>query len=189
MTKTSKKIVALVCFAAALLTASVILFVFYGRYGTPWIYPTAITLLTVFYHFAMRLAVGELVTLKYNKREFDINRADFRLMSFEGELYKKLKVKKWIKYAITAKPEKFDLRQVTLEQLLHNMLQAELVHRIICVLSFVPILFSIPFGNPGAFIITSVFACLVDLEYVIIQRYNRPRVIRLIKKSKKENVL
>lgn len=52
------------------------------------------------------------------------------------------------------------------------------MHRIIMVLSFVPLLFIIPFGEPAVFAITSVAACLIDCTFVIIQRYNRPRVLR-----------
>ena len=47
-------------------------------------------------------------------------------------------------------------------------------------LSFVPLVLIIPYGVPAVFILTSVFACLIDLQFVMIQRYNRPRVIRLM---------
>ncbi len=66
--------------------------------------------------------------------------------------------------------------------MLHNMLQAELVHRIIMVLSFLPLLLIIPYGVPGIFIATSAAACLLDLIFVMIQRYNRPRIVRLLKR-------
>ncbi len=69
---------------------------------------------------------------------------------------------------------------LNLQELLHNMMQAELVHRIIMLLSFVPLLFIIPFGEPAVFIITSLASAALDGCFVIIQRYNRPRVIRLL---------
>lgn len=144
-----------------------------------------VTLLTVFYHFAMRVIVGETVTVICKTRMFDADSFGFRIHSFEPELYKILKVKKWKTKVITAKPEQFDLRKVSPEELLHNMLQAELVHRIIMVLSFLPLLLIIPYGAPGVFILTSICACLSDLIFVIIQRYNRPRVIKLMKHYQK----
>ena len=108
------------------------------------------------------------------------------MYKFEPELYKRLKVKKWKKNIITAKPEQFDISKNSMEALLHNIAQAELVHRIIMVLSFVPLILIIPYGAPAIFIITSVFSCMIDLQFVIIQRYNRPRVIRLIEMNKKQ---
>ena len=84
---------------------------------------------------------------------------------------------------ITAKPEQFDIRHISMETLLHNVAQAELVHRIIMVLSFVPLVLFIPYGVPWVFILTSVFACLIDLQFVMMQRYNRPRIIRLMERQ------
>ena len=61
------------------------------------------------------------------------------------------------------------------------MCQAEIVHEIIIVLSFVPIIFSIWFGELLVFIITSVISALIDSIFVMLQRYNRSRIIKLIK--------
>ncbi len=96
-----------------------------------------------------------------------------------------LNVKKWKSKAITAKPEQFDLRKVTPKELLHNTLQAELVHRYIMALSFLPLFLIIPYGVPAVFILTSAAACLLDCVFVIIQRYNRPRIIRILKHYEK----
>jgi hypothetical protein len=59
------------------------------------------------------------------------------------------------------------------------MCQSEIVHEIIFVLSFMPILAIIWFGEPLAFIITSILSALFDLMFVIMQRYNRNRILRL----------
>ena len=115
-----------------------------------------------------------------SNRKFDLTSVGFRQLKFEPKLYKVLRVKKWKKFSITAKPNQFDLEQNSAESLLHNIAMAELAHRIIMVLSFVPLILIIPYGTPAVFIITSVCACLIDLKYVIIQRYNRPRVLKLI---------
>lgn len=139
-----------------------------------------VTFLTISYHFVMRLIVGELITVRYRNRKFDLNSTGFHLYKFEPELYKRLKVKKWKKNIITAKPEQFNIRKNSMEDLLHNIAQAELVHRIIMVLSFVPLLLIIPYGVPIIFIMTSVLSCLIDLQFVIVQRYNRPRVMKLM---------
>ncbi|MDO4978300.1 MAG: hypothetical protein Q4E53_13695 [Eubacteriales bacterium] len=156
-------------------------FLLYRSFRQQWMLSLAITLLTIFYHFAMRLVVGEVITVIFKNREFPQDRWGFPLYDFEKGLYRKLRVKQWKMSMITAKPEQFDLKQVSLKELLHNMMQAELVHRIIMILSFLPLFFIIPFGEPIVFIVTSIIACMMDSIFVIIQRYNRPRVVKLIK--------
>ena len=74
-----------------------------------------------------------------------------------------------------------------MDELLHNVAQAELVHRIIIVLSFVPLLLISPYGVPMVFVVTSIVAALIDLQFVIIQRYNRPRVMKLLKMKTLDN--
>lgn len=150
-----------------------------------WLLSMYVTLLTTFYHFAMRLIVGEAVTVIYKNQEFNMNSFGFRIRSYEHKVYKILHVKNWKSKVIAAKPEQFDLGKISLTEVLHNMLQAELVHRIIMVLSFLPLLLIFPYGVPGVFIVTSVAACLFDLMFVIIQRYNRPRVTKLLKRYEK----
>lgn len=150
-----------------------------------WMRPLYITLLTAFYHFAMRLAVGEAVAAVYKNREFHPDSLGFRIRSYEPKLYQLLRVKKWKSKVITADPGLFDLRKRSPEELLHSMLQAELVHRVIMVLSFLPLLLILPYGEPGVFIGTSIAACAFDAVFVIIQRYNRPRIIRLIMRKEK----
>lgn len=165
--------------------AALTLFFMHRRFGQAWMLPTAITALTVFYHFAMRLAVGEGITVLFKGREFPQDRLGFRMYSFEKGLYRRLKVKQWKLNVITAKPEQFEIGQVSPRELLHNVMQAELVHRCIMLLSFVPLLFIIPFGEPAVFIITSAAACLTDCVFVVIQRYNRPRVIKYVALAEK----
>ena len=54
------------------------------------------------------------------------------------------------------------------------------------VLSFVPVAFSVWFGSLGVFLITSFAAFLFDSVFVILQRYNRPRLMRLAGRGKRE---
>ncbi|MDE6727234.1 MAG: hypothetical protein K2J80_04760, partial [Oscillospiraceae bacterium] len=44
--------------------------------------------------------------------------------------------------------------------------------------SLASITFAFVFGSLPAFLITGVLGALVDLVFVIVQRYNRPRLIR-----------
>lgn len=145
-----------------------------------WMLSVYITLLTAFYHFAMRLAVGMAVTRLFQNRDFPMDSWGFRIRGYEHRLYQLLRVKKWKSKVITAQHEQFDLRKAGPEEVLHNMLQAELAHRVIMALSFLPLLLILPYGEPGVFLSTSIAACLFDAVFVIIQRFNRPRMLRLL---------
>lgn len=46
-------------------------------------------------------------------------------------------------------------------------------------MSFLPLLAAIPFGSFWVFFLTSLGGALFDLSLAILQRYNRPRVLRL----------
>ena len=137
-----------------------------------------ITLGVSLYHFVMRLLVGTIVNSIMNNKG-NPGCFWFREKSFEDKLYKFLRVRNWKKYVPTYDPEIFNTSNKSVEELIGATCQAELVHEVIIVLSLAPILL-IPFlGGAIAFIVTSILSMLIDLVFVIIQRYNRPRLIRV----------
>ena len=149
----------------------------YRHFAAGWILSAAITFFTVFYHFAMRLAVGTLVPNRFSHRSFW-----FRPRDFEAGLYEKLRLKKWKDHMPTYDPRLFSLKENTLDEIVNNMCQAEVVHEIIILLSFIPLLFSMVWDAFFVFLITSLLAALLDLSFVMMQRYNRPRILRLAQK-------
>ena len=70
------------------------------------------------------------------------------------------------------------MKNLTPAEMLRSMVQAETGHLMIMLLSFLPLLLIIPYGTAPVFIITSVLACMMEVPFVIIQRYNIPRIIR-----------
>ena len=155
--------------------------VVYHFTGTRFFFSTAITFGTMLYHFAVRLAVGFLIDAKYHNR-MDYTKKWFAEKGFERNLYKMLRVKKWKKHLPTYTPENFDLKSHSISEIVQVTCQSEIVHEVNMMLSFVPVVFSIWFGSVGVFVITSCAAFLFDSIFVIMQRYNRPRLMRLIKK-------
>ena len=149
----------------------------YRHFAAGWLLSAAITFFTVFYHFAMRLAVGTLVPNRFSHRSFW-----FRPKDFEAGLYEKLRLKKWKDRMPTYDPRLFSLKENTLDEIVNNMCQAEVVHEIIILLSFIPLLFSMVWDAFFVFLITSLLAALLDLSFVMMQRYNRPRILRLAQK-------
>ncbi len=142
----------------------------------------AITFGTIFYHLAMRLAVG-----KFTPHSFSYKSLWFKKKSFEKPLYKVLRVKKWKGKMPSYNPSSYMTRDNNLEDIVNTMCRNEVIHEAIALLSFVPILFSFVFGTAAVFIITSFTACFVDLIFVVMQRYNRPRIVRLIERKSKRN--
>ena len=132
----------------------------------------------------MRLLVGYVINRLLNNH-VDYRRRWFQVGAAEQKLYQKMRVKKWKGKMATYDPDCFDSRIHTWEEIAQAMCQAELVHEVIILLSFVPILAAIPFGAWFVFVITSVFAACYDAMFVIMQRYNRPRVVKLMEKTEK----
>lgn len=141
-----------------------------------------ITFMTFSYHFIMRLIVGAVTNLLFGKF-YDYNSKWFTQKPFEKKLYKILKVKKWKEKVPMWNPGSFSTANHDLSEIAKAMCNAEVVHEVIVVLSFVPIIFSIEYGVPVVFIITSILAAAVDTVFVIVQRYNRPRIVKLINKK------
>lgn len=173
-----KMIKYMTCIIAGLFTAFVVA---YEMTSEPAFLTLAITFGTAFYHFTMRLLVGAAYNILMN------NKADyagkwFQVKDWEQEIYRVLRVKKWKKIVPTYDADLFNPSKKNWDEIAQAMCQSELVHETIALLSLVPILFSLCFGAVGVFVITSVMAASFDLALVVVQRYNRPRVIRMIKR-------
>ena len=170
--------------ALGTLIATILLTILYRSSPTGVILSLAITAGTTCYHFAMRLAVGSLYNL------FMANRADYRkawyqLRPWETTLYERLRVKDWKGKMPTYDPDLFNPRKHSWDEIAQAMCQSELVHETIVMLSFLPILASVWFGSIGVFIITSMFGAFIDMIFVIMQRYNRLRIIEIVDRSKR----
>ena len=175
-----KKAMYLAAAISGFLTAVFIILVFSGL---RWAMPYAITFATCLYHFAMRLLVGHCLN-RIMGNQADYRKGWYQLRSIEKRLYKLFKVKKWKANMPTYDPSCFDPELHSWDEIAQAMCQAEIVHEVIAVLSFLPLLATILFGEFPVFFMTSLLSACFDLCFVIIQRFNRPRVIRLIEKER-----
>ena len=162
-----------------LLIITVIIICIYIAFEIDLFKALAITFAITFYHFAMRLLVGYIYQVKLNNN-VSWKSKWFYVSEKEMYLYKIINVKSWKKFIPTYDSSSFDVKTKSFEQIVMAMCQAELVHETIMVFSFLPIIASIWFGSIGVFIITSIISALIDFIFVILQRYNRPRVIKLL---------
>ncbi len=76
-------------------------------------------------------------------------------------------------------PDTFSPKKHTWSEIAQAMCQSELVHEVNVILSFVPIIVTIWFGSFFVFLITSIGGAVFDLIFVVMQRYNRARVIKI----------
>ena len=79
----------------------------------------------------------------------------------------------------TYSPEAFSPRLHSWEEIVRATCQSELVHEANIALSFPPLLASLWFGAFGVFLITSLCGAAFDLSFVVMQRYNRGRIVKL----------
>lgn len=136
----------------------------------------------ILYHFGLRIYFGILT----KKLKINYNHPWYKTHSFEEPLYKLLQVRQWKEKVLTFEPDKYDFENVTLEELATTMSKSELDHWINEIISLFSMLFILLWGCPPAFIISAVAAMLFDAQFIIVQRYNRPVVLRLMNKRERK---
>ena len=161
---------------------TILLFLYEPGRQTDWWLPCILSFGTTAYHFMMRLAVGYLLQ-KLTDYDFDYRHVWFQPRKWEPAIYKKLQVRKWKGKIPTYAPNQFSLEHQSLHRVIQKMCGAELVHEIIMVFSFLPLLAVPLWGEFWVFLITSALAALFDSIFVMAQRYNRPRVARIYEKQ------
>ena len=174
----------LVMKATALITVllTAMLSAAYSFFHQGWMLDAAITFGTTAYHFVMRLAVGYIIP-KLTNYDFDYRRRWFQPRAWEPGFYKLLRIKRWKGKLPTYAPGQFSLAENSLHRIIQNMCGAELVHEVIMVLSFLPLLTVPVFGAFPVFFITSLLSALFDGLFVMAQRFNRPRLVRIYEKQ------
>lgn len=114
----------------------------------------------------------------------------FRSFDFEksGALYEKLNIRKWqAKVPDMSKvlPKLMPPKNLSgnyadrLPVMIMETCVAELTHIVVSILGL-PCLWMWP--GIGGIVVTAAFIILLNVPYILIQRYNRPRLIRLYKK-------
>lgn len=143
-----------------------------------------ITIGITLYHFVMRLLVGTIIDLIMKNRA-NYKNMWFREKFFEKKLYDLMRVRAWKKYLPTYSPDTFDTSKKTIIEIIGSTCQAEIVHEVIMVLSLLPIIFIPILGGISAVIVTSILAMLFDALFVILQRYNRIKLIKVMNRFQK----
>lgn len=166
--------------AVAAALAAVCFLLYYCKiYSAGWILWIGIIGFMIMYHLWLRLIMGNVSKLfKINYRQ-----RWFKERGFEKGLYSFLKVKDWKDKTLTYNPHLFSLKDYTPEQIADTMAKAETDHWINEIISLSSILFTFVWGQGWIFALTAVLAMIFDGQFILIQRYNRPRVLRLIRRQ------
>ena len=163
------------------ITAAVCFGLYYGNKSESdavlWI---GIVAFMIVYHFWGRILMGNV------SKWFKLNHNHwwFKERSFEKGLYKLLLVKKWKGKALTYNPESFSLNVHSLDEIVAVMTKSEVDHWINEIISLCSILFSLLWGELWIFIITAVCAMIFDAQFIVIQRFNRPRLLNILEKQR-----
>ena len=182
-TKKSGPAIFMYCVIGITIITSLICFtLYYGNiYKNPIILWTGITAFTIMYHFWVRIIMGNVS--KLFKNYINYKQWWFKEKKFEKSFYKVLRVKDWKGKALTYNPESFSLKNHSLEEIANTMTKSELDHWINEAISLSTLLFSILWGEFWIFLITAIAAMIFDSQFIIIQRYNRPRIVKILEKE------
>ena len=166
------------CFIMAFFTA-----ILYRSSNSEICLTLAITFGTITYHLGMRLLVGLLYNIGMKNRA-DYTKKWYQIHSWESRLYQFLRVKKCKAKMPTYNPDIFSNRKHTWDEIAQAMCQSELVHETNILFSFVPLVASVRFGAFSVFLITSICSAAFDLLFVIMQRYNRSRIVKMVLRNR-----
>jgi len=162
----------------SVITSAICLFLHYsGKTETDSVLWAGIVAFMIVYHLWGRIIMGNVTKLfKYNYSSWW-----FQEKKFEKGFYQLLRVKKWKGKALTYNPEAFSLEKHTLEEIAQVMTKSEVDHWVNEVISLISILFSLIWGEVWIFILTAILAMIFDAQFIVIQRFNRPRILRILK--------
>ena len=172
-----------------LITCIICFTLYYGNfYKNGKVLWTGVVTFTIMYHFWVRIILGNVS--KLFKKKINYKQKWFQELKFEKSLYKLLHVKEWKDKAFTYNPRDFSLKDRALEDILNTTAKSEVDHWINEAISVSTMFFGLIWGKPWLFIISAICAMIFDSQFIIIQRYNRPRLAKVVQREnrKKETV-
>lgn len=136
----------------------------------------------ILYQFFLRIFSGNIT----KRIRIDRKAYFFREKPFEKKLYRILRVRKWRDKVLTYDPDAFSLKKHSWDEIADAMTKAELDHWINEIISLTSILFSLLWGHTALFAIVAVLVMLFDAQFIALQRFNRPKVEKIVNSSKKQ---
>lgn len=184
----SKTLLRFIILTSILNVAFIISGVLIGIYGfiQPY-YAIFVTLFMFAFHLDIRILVAYICYLFTNK--INIDKKKYLISKFEYQRLEKLKIKNWKDHFVTMFKDRFVLngndRKTRIEIILKNNIIAEITHWLCFFFGLLGILlgYLISKDELVVYIVTSIVAgILFDFPPILIQRYNRYRLLSLKKK-------
>ena len=170
--------------AVMTLLSAVMLALYYGGITDSGIVRwTGIVSFMILYHFGMRILMGEVNKLW----KISYKSAFFRPLKFEKRLYSLLRVRLWRDKVLTFRPDEFLMSKNTLDDIANTMAKVEVDHWVNEIISVSAIFFSLLWGAFPIFLVSSAVAMLFDAQFIALQRFNRPHVVRLIEAKERKS--
>ena len=129
-----------------------------------------------------------------SKNRFCTDRFPFRSLPFEqdGRIYEKLKIRAWqIRVPDMSRilpalmpPKQFRGERERLPEMIRETCVAELTHEL---LSMLGLLCLAIWPGAGGVIVTLVYILIGNLPFILIQRFNRPRLLRLLARTSRDD--
>ncbi len=141
--------------------------------------------LLLFVHLLITHLCAPIIFIIFRKK-FNYNNFWFRPKKIEIFLYKFLRVRKWKSKIVVYDKNQFSLTLHSAEEVVYMMCHAELVHEFIAICSFLPAFLSMKGVNFILIIITSIIFAIIHLMCSIVQRYNRPYLVKFINRRNKK---
>ena len=95
-----------------------------------------------------------------------------------------MRVRRWKEKVLTYDPAAFSVKDHSLEEIANTMTKAETDHWINELISLTTLLFAVLWGELWIFLITAIFAMIFDAQFIVVQRYNRPVVLRVMERRR-----
>lgn len=170
----------------AVITAliSIVLFIIHRLTNSDVLFTLSLLFGVIAYHFIYKIVVARFISKTFdNKIGYD--KAWFREKKWEKKVYKILNVKSWKDKLPTENETDFSIKDKTIEEIIGATCQAELDHGVNQLFSLVPLIIMAFIGYPAIFIPTTALSFVVEIPFIFVQRYNRPRLIKILEKQKK----
>ncbi len=152
-----------------------------------------ITVINIAFWTALHILGAAFITSFVPKKIYEPSNLLFKERAFEKNLYNVIKVSKWKgKLPIYQKKGALDRKHIPenlsidhLEQFVIDTCKAELVHLLIGILGFSSVVFVICKVEPFfTFIVIAIVMNFAQIPFILVQRYNRPRLLKLIYRTK-----
>lgn len=170
----------------SMLISGILFYIFYSlekKYDRIWIDYAKDIFLVVFSQLVITHICAPIVFMIF-RMKFNYNSFWFRPKRFESNLYKFIVVKKWKNKVSQYDKNQFSFKVHSMEKVICTMCHAEVVHELTAAVSFLPVILFSGYVNTDFLFVTSLIFSVVHLRYSVIQRYNRPRLIKITERRK-----